>query len=259
MTHTPLRILILGGTGEAMQLARSLEGDPRFAPTYSVAGRTQHPRLPNLPCRSGGFGGPDGLADYLGKEAVEVLVDATHPFAARMSTHGVMAAKQAGVALLALRRPAWTPGPEDHWHRVPDMAAAVQALGTRPQRVFLTIGQGELAAFCQAPWHRYIIRSVDLPPVRPPDCLCITERGPFRLEDEQRLLRQHRIDALVTKNSGGEATRPKLEAARICGTAVIMVDRPWVPPAPAEVPDPKAALDWLGAHYADSRPTLRGV
>ncbi|MCG5513065.1 cobalt-precorrin-6A reductase [Ectothiorhodospira shaposhnikovii] len=259
MTHTPLRILILGGTGEALQLARALEGDARFAPTYSVAGRTQNPRLPDLPCRGGGFGGPDGLAGYLGREAVEVLVDATHPFAARMSTHAVMAAKQTGVALLALRRPAWIPGPEDHWHGVPDMAAAVQALGTRPRRVFLTIGQLELAPFCEAPWHRYIIRSVDLPAVRPPDCLCITERGPFRLEDEQRLLLQHRIDALVTKNSGGEATRAKLEAARMCNVEVIMVDRPWVPPAPAEVPDPKAALDWLGAHYVRSRPTLRGV
>ncbi|MBK1691784.1 cobalt-precorrin-6A reductase [Ectothiorhodospira mobilis] len=242
---SPLRLLILGGTGEAMAVARALQGDGRFAPVYSVAGRTRNPRLPDLPSRVGGFGGPEGLAAYLREQGVQVLLDATHPFAARISANAAAAARATGVSLLALRRPLWTPGPGEEWRMVADMDAAARALGEAPRRVLLTIGQLELAAFCRAPQHHYLVRSVELPEIRPPRCECLTLRGPFQLEDELELMRTQRIDTLVTKNSGGEATRPKLEAARRCGVAVVMVQRPPVPDVAQTVPGPEAALDWL--------------
>lgn len=244
-TQHPLKLLILGGTGEAMELAKGLEDDARFDPVYSVAGRTRKPRLPNLRCRTGGFGGIQGLVDWIRAEGTHIIIDATHPFAAQISANAAAAADQAGCKLLALRRPAWTPEPEDHWRSVPHMAAAAQALGDTPRRVLLTIGQLELAAFCQAPQHHYITRSVELPETRPPQCLCLTQRGPFQLEDELALLREHRIDTLVTKNSGGDATRAKLEAARQCGVQVVMVERPPVAQVAHKVPHAQAALAWL--------------
>ncbi|MCG5494960.1 cobalt-precorrin-6A reductase [Ectothiorhodospira variabilis] len=244
-TRHPLKLLILGGTGEAMELARALEDDARYDPVYSVAGRTSNPRLPDLRCRTGGFGGVPGLVEWIRAEGTHIIIDATHPFAARISANAAAAADQAGCKLLALRRPAWTPEPEDHWRSVPHMAAAAQALGETPKRVLLTIGQLELAAFCQAPQHHYITRSVELPETRPPHCLCLTQRGPFQLEDELTLLSEHHIDTLVTKNSGGEATQAKLQAARQCGVEVIMVERPAVPRANHETATPQAALALL--------------
>lgn len=250
---------MLGGTSEALALARALEGDRRYAAVYSVAGRTRDPRLPVLACRCGGFGGVEGLIEYLRAERIELLVDATHPFAVRMSTHAVEASRRAGVPLLALRRPAWTPGPADRWVQVADIAAACVALGPAPRRVFLTTGHTDLAAFCAAPQHRYLIRTVEPPTVRPPHCTCLTQRGPFDLEQERALLREHRIEILVTKNSGGAATAPKLAAARECGVTVIVVERPRLPSADQEVGDVPAALDWLADHCARSRPTDLGV
>nr|WP_063464208.1 cobalt-precorrin-6A reductase [Ectothiorhodospira sp. BSL-9] len=251
----PLKLLILGGTGEAMELARALEDDTRFDPVYSVAGRTRKPRLPNLRCRTGGFGGVPGLVEWLRTEGTHIIIDATHPFAAQISANAAAAADQAGCQLLALRRPAWNPEREDHWRSVPHMAAAAQALGDTPKRVLLTIGQLELAAFCQAPQHHYITRSVELPETRPPQCLCLTQRGPFQLEDELTLLREHHIDTLVTKNSGGNATQAKLQAARQCGVEVIMVERPPLPKATHEADTPQAALEWLHQFSAKSEAT----
>ncbi len=240
-----MNVLILGGTTEASAIAAGLAGDSAIRAVLSLAGRTRVPALPAIPARRGGFGGVDGLAHYLCQQDVDVLVDATHPFAAQMSRHARLAAERAGVRLLAVVRPAWEPQPGDDWTEVPDMAAAVVALGGPPRRVFLTVGQQELAPFAAAPWHDYLIRSVEPPhpSALPPRARCIAARGPFLLADERRLLEEHAIEVLVTKNSGGSATSAKLAAARALGLPVVMVARP--PEAGPGVADAAAALAWL--------------
>ena len=254
-----LKILILGGTTEASALALALAGDARFDATLSLAGRTKAPRTPPIPFRIGGFGGVEGLVQYLKAEHVDLLVDATHPFAAQMSRHADAASRSAGVPLLAVCRPAWRSVPGDRWTPVADMAAAVAALGPTSRRVFLTIGQKELAPFREAPQHAYVIRSVDAPEAEalPPDAEVITARGPFAEEDERRLLVQKKIDVIVTKNSGGTATEAKLAAARALGIPVIMVERP-ARPEVETVAGAEDALEWLEAHRGMA-PSRRGV
>lgn len=255
-----LRVLILGGTTEALALARALSGDTRFVACMSLAGRTRTPVLSALPTRIGGFGGADGLARFMREGRYDVLVDATHPFATRISGNAMLASHMAGVPLLGLRRPAWTQGPGDQWITVPDMAAAAQALGTVRQTVLLTIGRQDLHPFRAAPWHDYVVRSVDAPP---PDLLpmarIITARGPFTLADERALLRDLGMTILVTKNSGGHDA--KLAAARELGITVVMVARP-VAPHPDDAPmtlvaDAAGALAWLQAHAQGA--SRRGV
>ena len=207
--------------------------------------------------RIGGFGGADGLADYLHANRIDALVDATHPFAAIISANAVAAAAASGVPCLAVLRPPWREAAGDRWIRVPDVAAAAAALGTEPRRVLLTIGRKDLAPFRGIP-HRYIVRSVDPPPPEtlPPGATVIAARGPFAVEDERRLMARYRIELLVTKNSGGTATRAKLAAARGHGIPVVMVDRPPSPgPAVAIVED---AWRWLEARHAGTG-ALRGV
>lgn len=249
-----LRVLILGGTTEASALARALAGDARFDATLSYAGRTRAPVLPPIAWRIGGFGGGAGLAAYLRAERIGALIDATHPFAARMSVNACEAAMLAGVPLLRINRPEWQPVAGDRWTGVADMPAAVRALGEAPLHVLLTIGQQDLAPFVAAPWHHYVIRSVDAPAPEalPPRAVVLTARGPFAEADERELMANHKIDVLVTKNSGGSATAAKLAAARTLGLEVVMIVRPPVPEA-AEVPDAGAALDWL-KHHAASTP-----
>lgn len=241
-----MNVLILGGTTEASAIARALAGSARVRATLSLAGRTRAPVLPAIPSRRGGFGGVDGLVRYLRGHAVDALIDATHPFAARISANAVAAAALAPVPLLAVLRPAWTATPGDRWTEVADMAAAAAALGTAPRRVFLTVGQGDLAPFAAAPRHRYLIRSIELPDPAslPPGARCVAARGPFAEADERRLLRAEGIEVLVTKNSGGDATAAKLAAARALGVPVVMVARPPGPAAPT-VPDAAGALAWL--------------
>ena len=248
-----LRVLILGGTTEASALARSLAGDGRFSATLSLAGRTIAPILPPIAWRIGGFGGAAGLAAYLRAERIGALVDATHPFAARMTGNACEAAALAGVALLRIHRPEWRPVAGDRWICVPDMEAAAQALGSVTRRVLLTIGQQDLAPFAAAPWHDYVIRSVEPPPAEtlPARAMVLTARGPFAEPDEYALLATRRIEILVTKNSGGSATAAKLAGARALGLPVVMVARPPVPEV-AQVADAEGALDWL-AHQADPR------
>ncbi|MCG5529890.1 cobalt-precorrin-6A reductase [Halorhodospira halochloris] len=240
-----VNVLILGGTTEAMQLARLLEGDARFQAVYSVAGRTSNPRLPNLICRSGGFGGVEGLRDWLAANQCRIIVDATHPFAGQISHNAARAAKLSGASLLAVSRPPWRAVAGDCWQSVTSMAEAARALGDAPKRVLLTIGKLELAAFCRAPQHYYVSRSVDLPEQHPPHCECITQRGPFRLEDELALLDDYSIEVMVTKNSGGSAAQPKLEAARRRRVPVVMVERPPLPGVAEQVQDAEQALRWL--------------
>ena len=242
-------------------MARRLADDARFTTLYSVAGRTRAPVLPEgLESRSGGFGGAEGLAAFLKDGQFDLLVDATHPFAAQISANAAAASARAGVPLLSLRRPGWIAGEGDRWQAVPDMEAAARALGALPRRVLLTIGQLELAPFRGQPQHHYVIRSVEPPPeaLLPPNRTCLTARGPFALEGELELLTRERIDCLVTKNSGGSATEAKRVAARQRGLPVIMVERPLLPAVGSEVISVEAALDWLD-HFASSRPTERGV
>lgn len=255
-----LKVLILGGTTEASALARALADDSRFDAVLSLAGRTRAPRTPPIPFRIGGFGGAEGLAAHLRREAIAALVDATHPFAAQMSRNAAGAAALAGVPLLAVCRPAWQPAAGDRWVPVADMAAAVAALGPAPRRVFLTIGQKELAPFQAAPQHAYLIRSVDAPDLEalPPLAEVITARGPFAEADERRLLRDKRIDVIVTKNSGGAATEAKLPAARALGLPVIMVERPARPDVET-VASVEDALAWLERLHRAMAPSRRGV
>ncbi|MED5519362.1 MAG: cobalt-precorrin-6A reductase [Pseudomonadota bacterium] len=243
MSH---HLLILGGTTEARQLAGALAARGDLTVTMSLAGRTQAPVAQPVRVRLGGFGGATGLAAHLTAERVDLLVDATHPFAARMSEHAVAAAAVAGCPLLALRRPPWTPGAGDRWREVAGLAAALGQIGPAPKRLFLAMGRQELGPVVDFPQHRYLVRSVDpiVPPLAVPDVRYIQAVGPFAAEDETRLMREYRIDAVIAKNSGGSAAAGKLAAARTLGLPVYMFARPALPPAPS-VADVPAALTWI--------------
>lgn len=253
-----MNILVLGGTTEGSAIARALAEDVRFSPVLSLAGRTRSPVLPAVPGRRGGFGGVDGLAAFLHAERIGALVDATHPFAQQMHRHAAAAAQRAGVPRVTVLRPAWSPQPGDRWTEIETMAEAAEALGPAPRRVFLTIGQKELAPFQDAPWHDYLVRSVEPPDRRtlPPGIRCITARGPFTRDDEFDLLVRERISIIVSKNSGGTATDAKLLAARDLCLPVLLIRRP-TPPEPPLVPDAAGALAWLD--HLVSTGTVRGV
>jgi precorrin-6A/cobalt-precorrin-6A reductase len=248
-----MRVLILGGTTEAFALAQQLARDQRFAPTYSLAGRTATPLTPDVPCRGGGFGGADGLVAWLEAENIDAVVDATHPFAARISANAAEAARRLRLPLLFVRRPAWRPEPGDRWTDVADMDDAVSALGTEPRRVFLAIGRTEIGAFRSAPQHAYLARAIDAPAtdMLPPRIEVLLQRGPFALEDEIALLQSHAIAVLVSKNSGGDAAYAKIAAARQLRLPVVMVRRPALPPGEC-CPDVASALEWLHALLPDA-------
>ncbi|MCI4046500.1 cobalt-precorrin-6A reductase [Streptomyces sp. TRM75563] len=244
----PAHVLVLGGTTEARRLAESLAGDRRVRVTTSLAGRVSAPRLPPGEVRIGGFGGGDGLAAWVREHGVDVLVDATHPFAATMSRNAAEAAAQAHVPLLALRRPGWVAQDGDRWHSTGSLAGAAELLPALGGRVFLTTGRMGLAAFAGAAlddlW--FLVRSVDAPePPCPARMDVLLDRGPFTPEGEREIIRRHRVDVLVTKDSGGDATAPKLAAAREAGIPVVVVRRP---PAPDGVPvarTPDEAVEWI--------------
>ncbi|WP_042399331.1 cobalt-precorrin-6A reductase [Streptacidiphilus carbonis] len=243
----PAHVLILGGTAQARQLAEELADDPSLTVTSSLAGRVAEPLLPAGQVRTGGFGGADGLADWLRGHRVAALVDATHPFAAAISANAAAAAAATAVPLLALRRPGWTAGPGDRWHPVDSLEAAAELLPSlgADRRVFLSTGRGGLAAFAGLP-QQFLLRSVDPPgPPLPTAVEVLLDRGPFTLGGERELLREHRIDILVTRDSGGAATAPKLTAAREAGIPVVVVRRPAPPPGVPVVADTAAARVWL--------------
>ena len=241
-----MRILILGGTGEASALARALAPRSDLACTLSLAGRTADPKPLPLPTRIGGFGGPEGLAAYLRDERVERLIDATHPFAARISRNAALAAEAAGVPLLAVRRPAWARQPGDDWRAVASVPAAADAIGAAPRTVFVTVGRNEAGAFARAPQHAYLVRTIEpLDGALPvPRLTEIRARGPFGAAAEAEFMRGQGVEVLVSKNAGGPATYGKIEAARALGLPVIMVRRP-EKPAVACVDDAAGALRWL--------------
>lgn len=238
------RVLVLGGTSEARRLAALLDQDPCVEVTSSLAGRVREPVLPVGQVRIGGFGGVEKLAQWLRDNAVDAVVDVTHPFAARITANAASATARVGVPLLVLRRPEWAAGPGDRWHVVPDLAAAAQAVAKLGDRVFLTIGRQGVDAFADASaW--FLIRAIDPPDVRMPErAELLLARGPFTADDEVTLLRDHRIDVVVTKNSGGALTSAKLEAAREVGVPVVMVARTPIPEGIASTSDLDAAAAW---------------
>ncbi len=247
-----MRVLVLGGTTEASELARALAAVRRFTATLSLAGRTADPAPQPLPCRIGGFGGVEGLADYLAAHAIDALIDATHPFAAQITRHAAAAAHRAGTKLLVVLRAEWHAELGDRWIGVDSMARAAAALGNAPRRVLLTVGRQDLAPFAAAPWHHYVIRSVDAPPadLLPRHSEVIAARGPFTAAHERRLLLERGIDALVTKNSGAAAVGAKLLAARELGLPVIMVARPKPPDGVELVATAAEAMAWLERQHA---------
>jgi precorrin-6A/cobalt-precorrin-6A reductase len=250
-------LLILGGTTEARELALALAGRDVFT-TMSLAGRTASPAAQPVPVRRGGFGGADGLADYLRAHRIDLLIDATHPYARVISWNAVEATKQTGVPILAVRRPPWVGVEGDVWIDVDDAQSAVRALGENPRRVFLTVGRQELGPFSTAPQHHYFIRSVDPvdPPLAVPNAQYILARGPFTVSDDRELLASHSIDAIVAKNSGGAATYSKIVAARALGIPVLMFTRPPVPECQS-VTSVQSAVAWID--HALGREVPRGV
>jgi len=245
------RLLILGGTGEALALAERVERLPGLQVITALAGRTSRPRRPQGELRSGGFGGADGLAAYLAEASIDLVVDATHPFATRISRHAAAACAQAGRPLLMLVRPPWESAPGDRWIEVDTSAAAAAALSGLARRVFLTIGRQELDAFAALEGHWFLVRVIEPPanglPLR--DYALVAARGPFTVEGETRLMREHRIEAVVSKNSGGAATYAKIAAARDRGLPVLMVRRPQLPEV-ARADDVPAAMSWIAERLA---------
>ena len=245
------RILILGGTAEARRLAERLAARADLAVTLSLAGRTASPAAQPVPVRIGGFGGAQGLADYLSVERMNLLIDATHPYAATISANAARAAELANIPLLAVRRPPWVPVAGDRWVEIAGVQGAVRALGSAPRRVFLALGRKEIAPFAGAPQHHYLVRSVDPvdPPLAVPHAIYVTGRGPFDEADDRALLAAHRIEVVVAKNSGGAATYGKIAAARVLGLSVILLRRPALPRV-AAVETVEAAVAWLDHAFA---------
>ncbi|GAA0619781.1 cobalt-precorrin-6A reductase [Kribbella sandramycini] len=236
-----MRILLLGGTGEARELAHQLDDHEVVS---SLAGRTKDLRLPDGDVRVGGFGGVEGLASWLRQRAIDAVIDATHPFAAAMTEHAVAASRAAGVPLLILRRPGWTEQPGDDWHWVDDAQAAAAALPALGSRVFLTIGRQGLNHFAATGlWT--LARCVDPPDPAPAWCTLLLDRGPYAVPGELELLRRHRIDVLVTKDSGGPQTEAKLTAARELQLPVVLIRRPELPTGVEAVGSVAAVAAWV--------------
>jgi precorrin-6A/cobalt-precorrin-6A reductase len=238
---------LLAGTAEASELAARLHG-AGVDVVASFAGRTRVPGALPCPVRTGGFGGVDGLVAELRRGGYRALVDATHPFAATMPHHAAAAAAAVRILRIRVLRPAWVPGPGADWDEVPDLAAAARRLDeVGARRVLLTVGRHDLAAFAPGGARDYVVRSIEAPD---PSVLpragvtVIVARPPFDLAAEAATLAEHRIDTLVTKNSGAAATAAKLAAARDAGVRVVMVRRPPPPPGPvaATVDDALSAL-----------------
>jgi precorrin-6A/cobalt-precorrin-6A reductase len=239
-----MRILILGGTGEARELAAELVA-AGVDVLSSLAGRVRQPRLPDGPVRVGGFGGAEGLAAFLRAERISGVIDATHPFAGTITASAAQAAAQARVPLLVLRRPEWEADPT--WDLVADIKAAAAVVRAWPgESVFLTTGRRDLGVFAADDRHRFLVRAVDPPdgPV-PPRMTLVLDRGPYTVPGESALMREHGVGLLVTKNSGGPMTEAKLQAARDLGVQVVMVRRPPLPSGSVVATTVAEAVRWV--------------
>jgi precorrin-6A/cobalt-precorrin-6A reductase len=238
-------VLILGGTSEARDLASRLAARPGLRVVSSLAGRVRAPALPAGEVRVGGFGGAGGLAAWLTQQQIGAVIDATHPFAEGISANAAAACGRAGLPLLRIARPPWRPGAGDAWHEATSLADAAEQLPGLGRRVFLTTGRQGLAVFAPLVHTWFLIRCVDPPSgPMPAKCEIILARGPYDAAAELAIMRQHRIDVLVTKNSGGELTAGKLQAARDLGIAVVMIRRPELASA-AECSGVADAESWL--------------
>lgn len=239
-------ILILGGTAEAVALADAVARAGDIAVTYSLAGRTGAPRVPaGVTVRTGGFGGAEALAKWIDVEKIAAVVDATHPFARQIAANAATACAQTRIPRLKLLRPAWTKVEGDTWRETGSAEAAAALLAQDGGLVFLSIGRQELAAFKDHRKREFLIRTVDeikAPPVA--QAICLTGRGPFTLAAERDLLRQYKVDTLITKNAGGDATYAKIAAARELKMPVIMINRPPPPQGPC-VETMEDARHWI--------------
>lgn len=243
-----MRVLILGGTSDGSRLAamisqrEELEGVELLT---SLAGRTQNPNLGTNQIRIGGFGGVAGLVDYINSMSIDIIIDATHPFATQISNNGLRAAKIANIPHLMVVRPGWERQPEDNWIEVESLDIAVQAIAKIGQRVFLTIGRQEIGKFAEIEHIWFLMRMIDPPnDGKIPRGEILLERGPFTLESDRQLMINYRIDHLISKNSGGNATYSKIIAARELGIPVVMVRRSQLPQC-LQVGDIEGAVEWL--------------
>jgi precorrin-6A/cobalt-precorrin-6A reductase len=236
-------ILVLGGTAEARELAGALDA-AGVQVTSSLAGRVSRPRLPAGEVRVGGFGGSEALARWLTEHGVAAVIDATHPFAERISASAVTACPRVGVPLLRLQRAGWSAGPDDDWRWVANLDAAAAAIPSLGERVLLTTGRQGLPAFADVHDAWFLVRCVERPdPPLPPRHKLLLDRGPYTVDGELALIDEHRIELVVTKDSGGTYTEAKLEAARRRRLPVIVVRRPPRPDVQT-VSTVADALDW---------------
>lgn len=248
--RTPLKLLILGGTAEARALAEAATGAGHDVWT-SLAGVTDEPRRPAGRLLSGALGGIDGLTRLLQAEGFDRLIDATHPFALTMSGHAVEAARRAAVPRLVLRRPPWTAGIGDRWYGVADLAEALETLprAAAPEdgRVFVATGRRGLNLLTRRPEYGFVVRTIEPVTVVPPaiDIRFVRDRGPFDIAAERRFFADHVVSAVIAKNAGGTGAMAKIDVARECRIAVLMIDRPPVPDGPLAA-DVAAAMDWIG-------------
>jgi precorrin-6A/cobalt-precorrin-6A reductase len=240
-------ILLLGGTAEARELAVLLQSEGlRFV--SSLAGRVAQPRLPVGAVQIGGFGGVPGLRAYLAEQRVEAVIDATHPFAEGMSRNAAAACAADGIPLLRLERPGWSSAPgADAWHWVDDHDEAATTAAILGERPVLTVGRQALDRFVgPLARHRTVARVVDAPSIAlPATWTVILSRGPYSVESERELFDEHSIDVLVTKDSGGTYTWPKMQVAAERGTPVVIVHRGVVAAGVPIVSDPQAAHAWV--------------
>jgi precorrin-6A/cobalt-precorrin-6A reductase len=241
-----MRVLILGGKGDTAELAARLATIPGVEVITSLAGRTREPLIPLGDLRVGGFGGVAGLASYLRVMQIDLLIDATHPFATQISLNAVDAATEVGIPHLMLIRSPWEKLSGDRWIEVDSVEAAATVLQNQAQRVFLTVGRQELAAFAHLEKIWFLMRMIDPPTADAlvPSGILLCDRGPFTLNNEREILIHHNIDTIVSKNSGGDATYAKIIAARELGIKVVMVNRQAIPPG-EQVSDVDGALAWL--------------
>ncbi|HET9380204.1 MAG TPA: cobalt-precorrin-6A reductase [Streptomyces sp.] len=254
-----MHVLILGGTTEARELAAALTARG-VRVTTSLAGRVTRRGALEGDVRVGGFGGAEGLADWLRAERVDALADATHPFAEAITANAARAAAATGLPAVVLRRPGWRPGPGDRWHPVASLPEAAALLPRLGRRVLLTTGRLGLSAFAHLTDLAFVARSVEPPaPPTPPHTQVVLARGPFTYADEYALLVEHAVDVLVTKDSGGAATAPKLAAARDLRLPVVVVRRPPLPEGVRAVADVPAVLDFLSPGRAATRPRDAGA
>lgn len=240
-----IRALILGGIADASLLAAEIARAGVEA-VYSYGGRTRAPADQPLPTRIGGFGGVSGLADYIRRESITHVIDATHSFATEMSRNAVLACTETGTPLIALERAPWAKAPGDTWIEVAHIGAAAAALPEVPARVFLAIGRQHIAPFASKPQHTYTLRFVDPPEGALPFAAdVIVSRGPFTLDGELEMLRRREIAWIVARNSGGDGARAKIDAARMLGLPVVMISRPQLPER-LRVESVTEVMQWLG-------------